>query len=257
MMTKATTSPDPWAVGWMIRALILISFLAAFAVPMNFPIIAAVTQPAGATVVAEGPQIIPLIAVERATATPSPSPFTPTPSIPRVGLIAGHAGHDSGAICPDGLQEADVNMEVARRVVALLTPRGWQIDLFDEFDVRLNDYRADVLLSIHADSCTVPGKTGFKVARAEAGSLPESGDRLVACLSQRYEARTGLPFDPYTITYDMTRYHAFYEIDRTTPAAIIEVGFLLDDRQILTQQPDLVAQGIADGLICFVENESP
>lgn len=241
----------------MIRALILIAFLFAFAVPMGFPIIAAVTQQTESPAAAIGPVLVPLTTLERTTATSLPPPFTPTPSIPRIGLIAGHAGHDSGAICPDGLQEADVNMEIARRVVALLTPRGWQIDLFEEFDVRLNDYHADVLLSIHADSCTVPGKTGFKVARAEASSLPESGDRLVACLSEHYETNTKLPFDPYTITYDMTRYHAFYEIDRNTPAAIIEVGFLLDDRELLTQHPDVAAQGIADGLICFIENQIP
>jgi N-acetylmuramoyl-L-alanine amidase len=241
----------------MIRGLILIAFLAAFAVPMGFPIIAAVSYPVGVTVSATGPLIYPLTTAERPPATPSPSPFTPTPSVPYIGLIAGHAGHDSGAICPDGLEEASVNMEIARRVVALLTPRGWRVDLFDEFDARLNEYQADVLLSIHADSCTVPGKTGFKVARAEASYLPESGDRLVACLSRRYEARTGLAFDPYTITYDMTRYHAFYEIQRNTPAAIIEVGCLLDDRELLTQRPEVAAQGIADGLICFIEKETP
>ena len=64
-------------------------------------------------------------------------------------------------------------------------------------------------------------------------------------------------FDADTITYDMTRYHAYYEIDKNTPAAIIEIGFMLDDREILTQRPDVVAQGIADGLRCFIESQSP
>ena len=36
-----------------------------------------------------------------------------------------------------------------------------------------------------------------------------------------------------------------------------EVGFLLDDRELLTQHPDVAAQGIADGLICFIENQIP
>ena len=55
----------------------------------------------------------------------------------------------------------------------------------------------------------------------------------------------------------MTRYHAYYEIDRNTPAAIIETGFLLDDRELLTQKSDVVALGIADGMVCFIEGESP
>jgi len=53
----------------------------------------------------------------------------------------------------------------------------------------------------------------------------------------------------------MTSYHAFAEIDPETTAAIIEVGFLNLDRQILTQKADLVAQGIADGILCYLNNE--
>ena len=121
----------------------------------------------------------------------------------------------------------------------------------------MTDYRADAVLSIHADSCNMPDKSGFKMARAESSYIPESEDRLVACVSQHYARQTGLPFDPYTITYDMTRYHAYYEIDPSTPAAIIEIGFMLDDRDLLVNRPNIVAQGIIDGLICFIEGESP
>jgi N-acetylmuramoyl-L-alanine amidase len=53
----------------------------------------------------------------------------------------------------------------------------------------------------------------------------------------------------------MTRYHAYYEIDPNTPAAIIEAGFMLEDRELLTEQSDRVARGIVNGLICFIEGE--
>ena len=53
----------------------------------------------------------------------------------------------------------------------------------------------------------------------------------------------------------MTQYHTFYEIDPNTPGAIIEVGFMLADRTLLTQRPDLVAQGIIDGILCFLQGE--
>jgi len=55
----------------------------------------------------------------------------------------------------------------------------------------------------------------------------------------------------------MTQYHAFYEINPDTPAAIIETGFMLDDRDLLVGQPELVAQGIVDGLVCFLNGETP
>jgi len=54
----------------------------------------------------------------------------------------------------------------------------------------------------------------------------------------------------------MTSYHAFDEIHTETTAAIIETGFLNLDRQILTENPDLIAQGIVDGLICYIRNEN-
>jgi hypothetical protein len=37
--------------------------------------------------------------------------------------------------------------------------------------------------------------------------------------------------------------------------AIIEAGFMLDDRELLVERPEIVAEGIAEGLICFVEGE--
>lgn len=254
-MKKGVTSADPWAVGWLVRVLVLVAFLTAFAVPMGWlKIIAVASEDKTGMAQVTGPIVIPL-------GTPHPTAtvtvLTPTPHVPRIGIIAGHSASDSGAVCPDGLQEVDVNIDIARRVVALLVQRGWVADLLDEFDVRLNGYVADVVLSIHADSCGVPNKSGFKVARAESGWVPEQADALVDCIKRYYAARTGLAFDPYTITYDMTRYHAYYEIDRTTPAAIIETGFLLDDRELLTQRPDVVAQGIVDGIVCFVTGETP
>ena len=257
-MKKTTVSTDPWAIGWMVRILILVVFFAAFGVPMEvIPIVAVQSDAAAPDAEQEGLVVIPLNApTPTATAIPEPS-FTATPHTPRIGIIAGHSGSDSGAICADGLQEVDVNRDIARRVVALLAQRGWVVDLLDEFDVRLNGYQADALLSIHVDSCNVPGKSGFKITRAEAGFHTPSADVLVDCLTRYYAARTGLEFDPYTITYDMTRYHAYYEIDRNTPAAIIEAGFMLDDRELLTQRPDVVASGIADGFVCFIEGESP
>ena len=257
-MKKTTASADPWAIGWMVRILILMVFIAAFGVPMEvIPIVAVESDAATPDPENPGLVVIPLnAATPTATAVPAPS-LTVTPHTPRIGIIAGHSGSDSGAICADGLQDVDVNRDIARRVVALLAQRGWTVDLLDEFDVRLNDYQADALLSIHADSCNVPGKSGFKITRAEAGFHTPSADVLVDCLIRHYAARTGLEFDPYTITYDMTRYHAYYEIDRNTPAAIIEAGFMLDDRELLTQHPDVVALGIADGFVCFIEGESP
>lgn len=194
-------------------------------------------------------------------ATSPPTPV-PTPGPPHVGIVAGHWNHDTGAMCPDGLREVDINFDVAKRVVSLLRANDYQVDMLEEFDDRLGNYRADALVSIHADSCkefhnATPPASGFKVARVANSMVPEAEDRLVACLKKHYEARTNMYFHANSITPDMSHYHTFYEINGQTPGVIIETGFMFADRQMLAEKPNLVAQGIVEGIVCFIEGESP
>lgn len=177
----------------------------------------------------------------------------------RVGIVSGHRGHDSGTVCDNGLTEAALNFTHATRVAEVLRAEGYIVDVLDEFDPRLRGYRARVLLSIHADSCARINDlaTGFKVARAVHSRAPDEEDRLVACLTARYKARTGLRFHANTVTRDMTQYHAFDEIAPETPAAIIETGFMYLDRPLLEGRPEVVTQGITEGLLCFLRGEAP
>lgn len=189
-------------------------------------------------------------------------PSTPQPQI-RIGIVAGHMGNDSGAVCYDengevSLTEADVNLSIATLVQRSLTERGYQVDLLNEFDTRLNGYRAAALVSIHNDSCEYVNDeaTGFKVAASLETRDLNRAQRLTACLTDRYQNMTGLYFHANSITADMTQYHAFSEIDPNTVTAIIETGFLYLDREILTKQTDVVAEGVTQGILCFVNNES-
>jgi N-acetylmuramoyl-L-alanine amidase len=202
----------------------------------------------------------PVAATPTPTVTPTATrvPPSPTPTKPpkKVGLVAGHWGYGPGAVCPDGLTEVEINLAIARLVKVLLEDQGYAVDLLEEFDAALDGYLADALVSIHADSCNVPEASGFKIARVIKSALPEEEDHLVECLREEYQTATGLPFHEHSITYDMREYHAFYEIDPQTPAAIIEAGFMAADRDILLNQQDKVAQGIANGIVRFLETES-
>lgn len=168
---------------------------------------------------------------------------------PRVGVIAGHAGFDSGASCPDGLSEVEVTRRATQALAGELARSGYRVEVLEEFDRRLPGYRAQVLLSLHADSC-IP-YSGFKVARLEASSIPAEDDRLVSCLYQEYGRVTGLPRHESTITHDMTAYHALQEKDPRTPGAIIEMGFLGGDREILLRQ-EVIARGLAQAVRCYL-----
>ena len=197
--------------------------------------------------------------------TPQPVNNSSSPALPalRIGIVAGHSGNDSGAVCLDDtgkvtLTEAEVNLQIATLVQKKLVDRGFQVDLLKEFDARLNGYRAVAIVSIHNDSCQYINDqaTGFKVAAALNTRDTNRAGRLLSCLVDRYHAATGLQFHPGSITPDMTGYHAFSEIDPNTIAAIIETGFLNLDQEILTQHTDQVADGVVNGILCFVNNEN-
>lgn len=189
------------------------------------------------------------------------TPEWPTPTArprPVIGIVVGHWGDDNdpGAVCADGLTELSVNQEVATLVQQGLQSEGFDVDLLKEFDQKLNNYQGQLLISIHADSCEYinPEATGFKVAASLDSPRPDKTARLTACLRKRYQDTTQLTVHN-SITPDMSSYHAFDEIDDDTPAVIIETGFLNLDRQLLTQQPELVAKGIIDGILCYIYNE--
>jgi N-acetylmuramoyl-L-alanine amidase len=185
-------------------------------------------------------------------------PLTPTPSPkPRIGIVAGHWGNDSGSVCQDGLSEVELNQKIATLVRDDLINEGYDVDLLQEKDERLFEYTALALVSIHNDSCDYINNdaTGFKVAAAMSSVFPEKATRLTACLVDRYGSITNLKYHANTITKDMTNYHTFNEIHSQTTAAIIETGFMNLDHQILLEHTDLVARGVSQGILCFIRNE--
>lgn len=183
----------------------------------------------------------------------------PTPNwLRRIGIVAGHRGpeNDPGAVCPDGLTEAEINFGVAQSVVRNLSARGYSVDLLDEFDPRLDNYQSATLVSIHANTCQEwAGEvvSGFLISTAAARTATQGNDNLlVDCIARYYAQASGLERRE-GVTVDMTDYHTFREIHPTTPAAIIELGFLLADRPVLTGRQDALAQSISDGILCFLE----
>ena len=142
---------------------------------------------------------------------------------------------------------------VAEKVVLHLRGLGYHAELLDEFDSRLKDYQAEALISLHVNDCKDYGEyvTGYLIARAAARAAGGADDLLVQCLGENYAQATGLRVRA-GVTSDMSEYHSFVEIHPYTPAAILEMGFLLADRRLLTERADIVARGVYDGILCFL-----
>ena len=181
------------------------------------------------------------------------------PDEPRkqIAIISGHAGSDSGAICTDAndeptLTEADLNAQIATAVVERIRQTDVDVFLLDEYDAQLNGLQTDVLLSLHIDSCIQA--SGYKAASSEASTIPEQDRRLVACIDTHYSQATEIGYHANTLTHDMLGYHAFNRIHPNTPAAILEMGFLGGDQQLLVSEQGRVVQGIVDSLLCFLDD---
>jgi N-acetylmuramoyl-L-alanine amidase len=182
----------------------------------------------------------------------------PTPNwLRRIGVVSGHRGpaNDPGKTCDDGLTEAEVNFNVAQLIVRNLRGLGYTVELLDEFDPRLENYEAAALVSIHANACEEYDEfiSGYMISTA-AARLNARGvdDLLVDCVSRHYAIASGLERIE-GVTEDMSGYHTFNEIHPRTPTAIIELGYLRSNRALLTETPDVLARGVTDGILCFLE----
>jgi len=200
------------------------------------------------------PMLMANIAAPGATPTPVATPNWHY----RIGIISGHRGEDSGAVCEDDygypeLQEVDVNFSVAQRVVAKLKAENFTVDLLDENDPRLDNYQGVALLSIHANTCYDFGEfvSGYIVAKAEA--RPDFGNDtlLRECVALNFGALVPLERS-FVLTLDMTNYHVFRTIHPLTPAVILEMGYMLADREVLENEPELLAQAITNGIYCYL-----
>ena len=281
ILPAVTSTPPPLSTTAALAALATPALPAPTAEPEP-PAPTAAPDPPTAT-----PESEPAAESDPPTATPAPDPPTATPAPapprrqvasartgpPRIGLQAGHwrsyelpeelarlRGSSGGS--GGGRQEWEVNLEVAEAVAARLRARGYIVDVLPA--TIPPGYVADVFLSIHADASSSPAPRGFKIARSGWSRLPNTDDALVDVLTEEYAGATGLPWDN-GITRNMTRYYAFnnrrrqFAIDKTTPGAIIEMGFLTNatDRAFLFNQTERVVEGITRGLVRFVEALPP
>jgi len=104
--------------------------------------------------------------------------------IGKIVIDPGHGGHDTGTIGPDGLEEKDLVLDVGRRLGKLLEARlGAEVvytrkdDTFIPLETRTavaNQARADLFVSIHANSSRDPGARGVETYYLNFTSSPEA-----------------------------------------------------------------------------------
>ncbi len=194
----------------------------------------------------------------------------PTPAHAATRRVGLQVGHWQSAALPDelarlrgstgssggGYREPDVARVIAERAAVYLQQAGVTVDILPA-TVPVG-YQADAFVALHTDGSASASTSGFKIATH--WSEWEAGVALVDQLRAAYGPATGLRWDAEHISSGMRGYYAFasgrfdHAIAPTTPGAILELGYLTSpsDRRLLIQQPDRLAQAVAQGLLRFL-----
>ena len=156
----------------------------------------------------------------------------------------------------EGVTEVEINLDIAQRVSVILNSKGIAVDVLPT-TIPVG-YVADAFVALHADSDGVGENSGFKMAHGARRGPYE--DALLNDIKDAYGAATGLDYDARHVTRNMTGYFGFswtrfqHAVAPHTPAVILEMGYVSsdDDRALMLDRADLVANSIADGIMKFL-----
>lgn len=192
--------------------------------------------------------------------TPKPIPSKPAERSTKVArgtvvIDAGHGGKDPGAQIP-GVNEKTINLAVSRLIAQKLSQRGVTVILTRNSDVfiELADRpvpggRADLFVSIHADSNPSPLKVGHSVL------LPRSGNPRAVQAGRFIDRRLTAAGSPsYALRTDTRNLLVLREA--RCPAVLVELGYLSNRSEAARLKTaayqDQLAEGIADGVIDYL-----
>lgn len=174
----------------------------------------------------------------------------------KVVLDPGHGGSDYGAI-REGINEKDINLDVAKRVEAILVSKGISVEMTRERDetVSLQDRtiftekkNPSIFVSVHVNSSKGTQATGIETHYYH----PESVD-----LAQTVHCSLA----NYVKSPDRGLFKSrFYVINHTNvPAILVEIGFISNDKEraelVSEQRKQQTAKAIADGIIQYLNKK--
>lgn len=187
------------------------------------------------------------------------------PTNPKLIVIdPGHGGSDRGAI-RNGTAEADLTLDMAKRLRDILVARGWQVrmtratdvDVYapndsarDELQARVNvaaNAGARMFVSIHVNSFINSGPSGTTTYYSKPIDVP---------LAQTVER--GLPGLLGTKDDGTVKSKLYVTLHSPMPAILIETAFLSNpsdyDRLVSSDWRQKLAEGIADGIDRYAQN---
>lgn len=171
-------------------------------------------------------------------------------------LDAGHGGSDYGAI-RGGINEKDINLDVTKRVQAILQSKGVTVAMTRNKDETVSlegrttfcaQEDPDIFVSIHVNSSLKPEITGIETHYYHQDSLElarTTHSCLVSCVK----------------TKDRGLFKSrFYVINHTkVPAILVEIGFISNDEEradlVSEKRKDQTAKAVAEGILEYLNKK--
>jgi len=174
----------------------------------------------------------------------------------RVVIDPGHGGVDYGAI-REGINEKDINLDISRRVEAILTSKGYTVEMTRHKDetVSLLDRTIicenncpEIFVSIHVNSSVRTEPIGIETHYYHQESLQLAQTVHTSMASCIKTADRGLFKSK------------FYVINHTTtPAILVEIGFISNNKEraelVSEKRKQQTAQSIADGIMNYLSKK--
>ena len=180
---------------------------------------------------------------------------TTTPKGKIIIIDPGHGGTDYGAI-RDGINEKDINLDVAKQVQSILERKGFKVKLTRTNDTYLsleercnitNTSNPYLFVSIHVNSCMGTEPKGIETHYYHDNSI-ELANTIHSKMTKAIKTPNRGLFKS-----------KFYVINHTSvPAVLLEIGFISND----TERAELVtkkrqrdtAEAISEGIIEYFNN---
>lgn len=191
-------------------------------------------------------------------------------SRPRVGIQIGHykaieqpkelenirysTGGQSGKIT-----ELEINIAVAKMLRDMLEAKGIIVDILPA--TIPPNYRADVFISIHADSSPDKRRRGYKSAYFTP-SRNDYDQLLKEKIDESYFYFMGLPDDDKNVSGAMLEYYSFnnkrfkHSINKKTAGIIVEIGYISNAKDLqLIKDPVNPAYALQIGIIKYLNSQ--
>ena len=195
--------------------------------------------------------------------------YQPARTTPRYGIAGnitgsviiidpGHGGKDPGAT-GNGIREKNINLDIARKLGNILQSAGGRVimtrtnDVFISLDARAasaDQYNADLLVSIHADSI---GKSNISGATVLTGAQASRNSKRAAWMIEAELENSGID----------CRGHRSQKLrvcdGHSKPAVLVETGFLTNRQEAINLDTnwyqDKIANAIAKGVIRYLNSQ--